>query len=194
MKNITLLVVILMAGCVSVRSVPTPTYVPPKKIISSITNVIDFKESYNAVWQSLIEYSSKSFFSIKSFEKDSGLLTLSFGIDNPSKYVDCGKINAKHLKKKGPYLSVVQTTGSVELSGISNIFVKPMSNRRTRISVNSRYILKIKDGYLPYKIWSFDTSGKQSQTQGIFSITCMSTLVAERSIISGVNSILKSTK
>ena len=175
-----MLVTLISILCVGCAAVTQPTYVPPVPFTESGANVIKVDKPFDEVWEALIEYSSKSFFAIKNFEKESGLLTLSFGLSEPEKYVDCGEIHAPHMDYEGPILNAVQTTGYVDLDGAMNLFVKPVDDSSTTVIVNTKYILSIKDGHLPKQTWSFDTYGYQARKQASLVITCRSTLVAER--------------
>ena len=158
MGIIVIILVVLLSGCVV-----QPTYLAPSGAVVPISSEIKIDKSFDEVWQSLIEYSAKSFFSIKNFEKDSGLLTLAFGNSQPERYVDCGDLNAPHMNYDGAYLSAVQTTGRVALDGAMNLFVKSIGGNKTVISVNAKYVLSVKDGNLPMQTWSFDTAGSEDR-------------------------------
>lgn len=186
MKTLISGVIFVLAGCAAVQPV---VYKEPKELIKSNNNLITINKPYDDAWRSLIEYSSKSFFSIKNFEKDSGLLTLTFGISDPGKYVDCGEVVARHINFEGPYLNAVQSTGVVDLDGVMNLFVKPQTDNSTTVIVSTRYILNVKDGDLPKQTWSFDAGGSAARKTGDLTITCRSTFKAETDIISGINLI-----
>ena len=179
-KMLILFVAILISGCA------VPTYKKPLARTPIPSNEIIVNKSFEEVWVALIEYASKSFFAIKHFEKDSGLLTLNFGSGNPSKFVDCGEINSPNINYEGPYINAVESTGYVNLDGAMNIFVKPIDKSKTKVSVNVRYILSAKDGPLPKQTWSFDSYGEQTRRTGVVSVTCRPTLEAEREILSGI--------
>ena len=185
MKIAALLLLLIMSGCTVVQ----PRYIKPNERGSLNKNNIEVNKSYDVVWQSLIEYSSRSYFSTKNVEKDAGLLTLSFGSSRPGKYVDCGKINSKNMKHKESFLNAAKTSGTVELMGTMSLSMKSIDAAKTSVSVNSSYILDVKEGDFPKQTWSFDTNGKQSKKFGELVITCRSTLVAEIDIISRINLI-----
>jgi len=73
----------IMVSCVSVKAI----YNPPLQEYSKTNYAKTINKSYNKVWESLINYSASTFFGIENFEKESGLLTLSFGSSNPSDYI-----------------------------------------------------------------------------------------------------------
>ena len=181
-----IVIVVFIIGCVA-----NPTYIRPPMNSKITNNSIEIKKDYDAVWTSLIEYSSKSFFSIKNIEKESGLLTLNFGSGEPEKFVNCGIINSPGIRYKGSYIGAIERTGYVDLNGVMNIFVKPITNNSTSITVNTRYIVSAKDGGLPKQTWTFDTNGEQTRRTGIVNVTCKPTLKAENNIINGIVNISK---
>ncbi len=155
-KYIALVACLFLVACANFMN---PTYTRPPANNKTMLNEVTIDKGFDEVWSALIEYSSKSFFSIKNFEKQSGLLTLFFGAGDPTKFVDCGEINSPGINFVGPYLNAIQNTGSAELEGVMNIFVKPLDSGHTSVTVNARYISNVKDGSLPRQTWSFDTSG-----------------------------------
>ncbi len=48
------------------------------------------ESNYDDTWEKLIDYSSEFFFTIDRFEKESGLIILSFDAPNPTDYVSMG--------------------------------------------------------------------------------------------------------
>ena len=185
MKNYVVLAASLfLAACFA-----NPTYIRPPKHSEVVQNELVIQKGFDDVWTALIEYSSKSFFAIKNFEKASGLLTLSFGAGDPMKFVDCGELNSPSMNYSGSLINAVKRTGYAELDGVMNIFVKPLDSKRTLVSVNARYILNVKDGTLPKETWSFDTGSEQTRTIGILLVTCKPTLEAEKDILNGIKNI-----
>jgi len=172
------------------RTIPAATVTQPDlNNLDKLENVQIVNLPFEQVWTSLIEYSASTFFAIKNFEKDSGLITLQFGSDNPSTYIDCGYLEQQGTQNNGPTIEVLQKWGTSVLDGSMNIFVKEISPNRTQITINSRYIFTHVDPTVRW-VWSFDSGGYDSVRHGTIVLTCMPTHVAEQKILDGVMKLL----
>lgn len=80
-----LLTVFLFAGC----GVTTPDYTAPQSKASIDNTTVTLDQSYDQAWDQLIDFTSSRFFAIDNYEKDSGLMTLSFSSE-PGRFIDCG--------------------------------------------------------------------------------------------------------
>ena len=168
-----------------------PTYTPPMALnYNPEDNTQTINKDFNAVWTALIEYASSSFFAIKTFEKDSGLLTLQFGSGNPSEYVNCGFLKSVTWNREGSLLYLIQSSGisHADLDGNMNIFVKPIATNVTQIKINARYILLINDGQFQ-NTWAFDTGGSDTKQLSAIVVTCQPTHKAEQTILEGIKKI-----
>ena len=65
-------------------------YVPPNIDDTNFKNFVITNKNFDETWISVIDFVSDSFFKIENFEKDSGLLTLSFSSKDAEKFIDCG--------------------------------------------------------------------------------------------------------
>ncbi len=133
----------ILVGCATTFDTPDSTYVPATSVDYDNHAIIPY--DFDTTWDKVIDASSKTFFGIENFEKDSGLLTLSFGSNNIEEYIDCGTMNGT------PYVTfrLNQQDPQVNLQGKINLFVKKTSASETRVTVNARYILSINSsGYM----------------------------------------------
>lgn len=173
---------LLFVGCVSVDySPPTQNNKP-----DNYTKIV--KQSYDQVWKTLIQYTAGTFFAIEDFEKDSGLMILSFGASNPEKYITGGRWKAKNLSQEfnGDYVEYISIYGGGTLKGKMNIVVTEIDPGTTKITVNARYIFSANHG----NIWSFDSGscgtiavkGKAAGTSS--TRTICPTYKAEKAILS----------
>ena len=169
--------------------------VPPPKL-NTFTLLIE--QDYDTVWRALIDHVSQSSFAISNFEKDSGLITLTFSA-SPDTYVDCGDWNVQGNALvpafQGSYVQWLEKHSSVSLSGKMNVSVYRMTEAVTRIRVNARYILTstYMGGDTPItNTWTFDSGSSASvpvnnPTRGITPTrTCRPTYQAESDILEAV--------
>jgi len=156
---------LLLAGCISSKSI----YKPPTHESFQQLYTNEFKKPYNEVWDALINYSASTFFGIENFEKESGLLTLSFGASNPQEYITGGYwktdvvygINELHFE--GDYVEYLTLYQNGTLVGKMNIVVKKIDDNNTRVVVNARYVFSTAitdaEGRSFNNTWSFKTGG-----------------------------------
>ena len=65
-------------------------YVPPNIDDTNFKNPVITSKNFEETWTSVIDFVNDSFFKIVNSDKDSGLLTLSFGSKEAEKFIDCG--------------------------------------------------------------------------------------------------------
>lgn len=155
-----ILAVIAVAGCASSSYLH---YEPSKYEIHSSKR---FSVEFGQFWDLYVEELSKSFFVINNIEKESRIINVSFSVNQPSEYVDCGRSEriSNHPatgKQHFNYLSVDDSTyqagvdntnflwtikRDTALDGRANIFMAP-DGPETLLRVNVRYV------------WSVDVSG-----------------------------------
>ena len=199
MKKLTaLLLTILISSCATVG--PTGTYVAP---LSEYDGVYDYDvtDNFDNTWRALIDFSSAAFFNIETYEKDSGLLTLNFGVENPNDYIDCGTITIMNQGKvifDGTYVNYAMINLNPKFTGQMNISIRD-NNGTTNLRVNTRYIFQTAQSFYDVNLgimretapvfYTFDSGG--SSTQAIFNAvdgtipfrTCKPTYLAEKAII-----------
>ena len=193
-----LITTLFIAGCATMSA----SYTPP---LGSHVNTANYtrviNKPFDDVWKALIQHSASTFFSIDNFEKDSGLITLSFGSSTPSEYVDGGQWTASNFT--GKYVDYLETIGQTSLDGKMNIIVMPINEKQTQVTVRARYIysLKVRDasGRHGYdNMWSFDTGGSDSVKVGHPAMgttsatrTMKPTYKAEGEILKGISALSK---
>lgn len=123
---------VALAGCASA------TYEEPAHVETNKRNEVLLDKSYDAVWNSLIQYSASTFFAIKNYEKDSGLITLEFGASNPEDFVTGGYW--KNSGFEGEYVQYLSDSFNGQLNGLMNIVVAETDNQKTKVIVNARYV------------------------------------------------------
>ena len=98
---------ILLSSCAVEKEKLTENvgkYVPPNIDDTNFKNSVITNKNFDETWTSVTDFVNDSFFKIENLEKDSGLLTLSFGSKEPENFIDCGDFEytlfllAKNLK------------------------------------------------------------------------------------------------
>ena len=178
------------------------------KPASSTQNFLIVDENFEETWKAVVEYSSRSFFAIKTYEKNSGLLTLDFSVPSSlaKDYVDCGSGTVERTFQFYPFIIEPYTYNGAlldspvahpKLGGVINIFIKPIGKQKTKIEVNARYIfdLLLKDLSVGFNIEGEYSFNSQSEGQSLYyrnvQVHCIPTLKAETDIINGIKSSLK---
>jgi hypothetical protein len=185
MKTLALaaLAALILSGCTASYAPPVRTEIDPS-MNSRIVN-----RSFDETWQTLIEYAASTFFGLDNYEKDSGLLTLSFGSSNPSQFVDGGNWKSTSPKFEGNYVDYMARHLGGRLDGKMNIVVVPIDDENTKVTVNARYVFTATGG----NSWVFDSGGSatvvpSNQAMGTTSErTLMPTHHAEQTILSALD-------
>lgn len=178
-----------------------PYYTPP--VLSPEDQKKTIPVEYGKAWTALIDYVSSSFFKIKTYEKDSGLLTLEFGEHTIAKFADCGTWELKtwegQLVRSAPYAMEFQER--MELGGQMNLRVKPEEGGKTSIFINTLYRVKQTVPMKPHpdKTYSWEFTTNQSAVTVLDAVpdyepshrTCLPTHAAERQILEGISAIAK---
>jgi len=156
---------LLLSSCISSKSI----YKPPSQENLQNKYIKEFNRPYNEIWDALINYSASTFFGIDNFEKESGLLTLSFGASNPQDYITGGYwktdivygVNELHFE--GDYVEYLSLYQNGSLVGKMNIVVKKIDDNNTRVVVNARYVFSTNatdaNGRSYNNTWNFNTGG-----------------------------------
>ena len=194
----------LLTSCAATVS---QTYTPPT--LQNYSNSIVFDNSKEEVWKALVNSASSSFFAIKNFEKDSGLMTLDFGASNPEDFVNCGTWTGGGFNNAN-YITRNKASGiSMSLSGVMNLLVLENGENQTTLRVNARYILSMTGSRMQYNYvtgssyavptndtFSFDSGGSDSvaitnaAVGTIPTRTCAPTGLAEKQIVDSVTALL----
>ncbi len=149
-KTLAIITLSIFTGCAS--NIPLPTNVSPTTKV--------FNLNYDETWSRLIETLAKRNSSIKSLEKNSGIVSIEGSGNSESKlrnYAVCNGQDSFFLINKIIY-------------GKSSIFVKKIEDNKTSVQITSDFILS-----------GFDTLNK-SITTGL----CVSTGVFEYQIYDSI--------
>jgi hypothetical protein len=181
-----ILAVLFIGGCAAASE-----YTPPQPAEEPSTSVA-VEQSYDEAWSDLIQYTSQRFFAIDSYEKESGLMTLTFSSD-PVRFVDCGDVKEQG-SYEGSYVGWLQQRQEtrISLQGRMNLTVNEQSADETRVNANVRYIVTAgaANGQSIAE-WTFNTGGSDTQSVptgagGTASRTCQPTHEAEQVILDGI--------
>ena len=118
-------------------------YVPPNIDDTNFKNSEITNKNFDETWTSVINFVSDSFFKIENIEKDSGLLTLSFGSKEAENFIDCGDFEYSLLtgqEFKGSYIDYTQRWLAAVLEAKMNINIQKIDNESTKISINTNYM------------------------------------------------------
>jgi len=187
MRYFTLLIIVLVfTGCAS-----APKYVGPDPSSASKTSV-NIARTYDETWSRLIQYASQRFFAIDDYEKESGLMTLSFSGD-PNRFINCGTVGTGSDQKSYVDWWNSLSYASADFSGRMNIVVQEEAEENTLIEVSTRYVFTVDNSQSVFE-WVFNTGGSDTLIAPPAGLgdgaggqrTCRPTHQAERLILEGV--------
>lgn len=155
--TITVCIFLTSCSCLSGQFSYTP---PPSPNFSLNLYERTYPYPLEQTWDASIDYIADSFFVIDHIIKDSKIINLSFGVDRPEKYLDCGtaeswvsglfekkrlysfptssKYEMYEIKRGGGLYCVKR---NVDLSGRINIFFTEINKNKTKVRVKTRYVL-----------------------------------------------------
>ena len=195
-----LVMTILLSSCAVKKEKLTENvgkYVPPNINDTNFKNSIITNKNFDETWNSVIDFVNDSFFKIENLEKDSGLLTLSFGSKEPENFIDCGDFEYTLFftgeEFKGSYIDYVKSGLLAVLEAKMNINIQKIDNESTKITINTNYLFSTQHalGYYDPKLnqtYSFVSGGYQTIdvinpiSGSIPTRTCKSTNFAENAI------------
>ena len=112
----SLVMIIALSSCAVEKKNLTENvgkYVPPNIDDSNFKNSVITNKNFHETWTSVIDFIDDSFFKIQNLEKDSGLITLSFGSNEPENFIDCGDFEYTLFftgeKFKGSYIDYAKS-------------------------------------------------------------------------------------
>ena len=138
MKKIlsSLIMIILLSSCAVEKKKLTENvgkYVPPNIDDSNFKNSVITNKSFEETWTSVIDFVNDSFFKIENLEKDSGLLTLSFGSKEAENFIDCGYFEYTLFftgeEFKGSYIEYAKSGLLAVLEAKMNINLQKIDNK-----------------------------------------------------------------
>ena len=196
----SLIMTIILSSCAVEKEKLTENfgeYVPPNIEDTDFKNFAITNKNFEETWNSVINFVNDSFFKIENLEKDSGLLTLSFGSKEAENFIDCGYFEYTLFftgeEFKGSYISYAKSGLLAVLEAKMNINIEKIDNESTNISINTNYTFSTQHalGYYDPKLnqtYSFVSGGYQTidvinPIKGsIPTRTCKSTNFAEKAI------------
>ena len=196
----SLVITIFLSSCAVEKEKLTENigkYVPPNIDDTNFKNSVITNKNFDETWTSVIDFVNDSFFKIENLEKDSGLLTLSFGSKEAEKFIDCGDFEYTLFftgeEFKGSYIDYAKSGLLAVLEAKMDINIQKIDNETTKISINTNYTYSTQHalGYYDPKLnqtYSFESGGYQTidvinPIKGsIPTRTCKSTNFAENAI------------
>ena len=196
----SLVMTILLSSCaVEVEKLTENVgkYVPPNIDDTNFKNSVITNKNFDETWTSVIDFVSDSFFKIENIEKDSGLLTLSFGSKEAENFIDCGDFEYTLFftgeEFKGSYIDYAKSGLLAVLEAKMYINIRKIDNESTQVSINTNYMFSTQHalGYYDPKLnqtYSFVSGGYQKInvinpiSGSIPTRTCKSTNFAENTI------------
>jgi hypothetical protein len=157
---IVISLVLILFGCST-----SAIYKPPIENLNPTNYSKVINKSFDDTWDALINYSAGTFFGIENFEKESGLITLSFGASKPEDYVTGGywKVDvvrgANSLHFEGDYVEYCSIYQNGTLMGKMNIVVKEIDSTHSKVTANAKYVFTaeqvLETGQHYSTTWSF---------------------------------------
>ena len=127
----SLVITILLLSCAVEKEKLTENvgkYVPPNIDDTNFKNTVITNKNFEETWTSVIDFVDDSFFKIENLEKDSGLLTLSFGSKEAENFIDCGDFEYTLFftgeEFKGSYIDYVKSGLLAVLEAKMNINIQ----------------------------------------------------------------------
>ncbi len=172
-------------------------YFPPNIDDTNFKSSVITDKNFEETWTTVIDFVNDSFFKIENLEKDSGLITLSFGSKEAENFIDCGDFEYTLFftgeEFKGSYIDYAKSGLLAMLKAKMNINIRKIDNKSTKISINTNYTYSTQHalGYYDPKLnqtYSFVTGGYQTINVinpikgSIPTRTCKSTNFAENAI------------
>ncbi len=191
---------ILLSSCAVEKKKLTENvgkYVPPNIDNTNFKNSVITNKKFDETWTSVIDFVNDSFFKIENLERDSGLLTLSFGSKEAKNFIDCGDFEYTLFftgeEFKGSYIDYAQSGLLAVLEAKMNINIQKIDNESTKVSINTNYRFSTQHalGYYDPELnqtYSFVSGGYQTInvlypiSGSIPTRTCKSTNFAENAI------------
>lgn len=180
-------IVAVLSACAQPPQGPNYRYEPPTRQ-QDLRNQRQVAASYDDTWTGLIDHVARTSFSIDQFEKESGLLTLTYGQSDISRFVNCGNWYVNGQSQ----LYAARSDQGLELDGRMNIRVQERETNLTDVRIDSLYILRNSVG----NVWQFTTNERATVDIGstgaagtVPTRTCQSTHEAERLILTGIEAV-----
>ena len=186
MRLIALGVLLVTAACT--------TFSPPPALTETPRTTVFVGAPFDAAWAALMAHAETSYFTIEGTDiaedAASGVMTLSFGGEEPERFVDCGL--ADSLGWSRPTLDYFRFRGDAILNGRLDVTVTGMTQASSRLQFAGRYTLDVTTAS-GAATFDFATEGvdRNRLDQYQLFIACVPTHAAERDALVGVLAELK---
>lgn len=177
---------LMVTGCAG-------TYVAPSALPTKDNERV-VARGFDETWTRLVDKASQTFFAIDNFEKESGLMTLSFGADQPSRFIDCGQVKSPQANFEGPYADYVTGYLGGTLTGRMNLLLQKVDATHTKVRISARYVLNLPPQQNARgSTWTFDSGMRDVQRVDSALLgteptrTCQPTGAAEREILNALD-------
>ena len=182
------LTLLLFSGCVSYSYVAPDNSDAPAESYSRV-----IEKPFDQTWSALMQYAGSAYFDIQQFEKQSGLLVLSFVGSTPSEFITGGHWKATGaLFFDGDYVDFCVKYREGVLEDRVNIIVTSVDSARTKVTVRAHYVFTVGNPEAGMESWAFDSGTSDAHpVTGIVAgtdrmITMRPTYKVERSILDAV--------
>lgn len=138
-----MIAMVALASCGAPVQYHSPTAAPTASFAREMNG------SFDQVWSMVTNVAGATFFSIKNFDRGSGLMTLDYSnLRNVAPYVNCGTATGgvRLIDIPGaPANAVLNYTSAnrIALTGTGNITIRSIGPKRTMVQVNSLYTLSL---------------------------------------------------
>jgi hypothetical protein len=159
-------------GSVLTSCGPPGAYVPPPTPPTSSFSR-ELPASFDQAWSAITNVAGATFFSIKNFDKASGLMTLDYSdLKVANAYIECGTMSGGMPLVSFPATrpNAVQNymlISGLTLAGTGNITLRAVGPKRTQIQINSLYRLRAfrrtDQGNVVVSEWKFTTRDADSE-------------------------------
>ncbi|MEW6263352.1 MAG: hypothetical protein AB1641_09755 [Thermodesulfobacteriota bacterium] len=156
------LLYVLLTSFILVGCVTGSHYYQPPLPVTELDNSIIIDKNKEELWKQIIPSLASTFFVINNIDKSSGLINISYN-GNPEKYIDCGRLHfeintpgkqifdfpgasayQRYMVSPGPG-QLFHMERKLDLEGRINIVVQEIASNRTKLIINTRYIVKKKN-------------------------------------------------
>jgi hypothetical protein len=159
-------VAFVLSGCAGLEPSSRTIYTPPAaESKASLTKTISAPR--DEVWGRAVPALSRSGFQVRTLDKESGFIHLTFTAANPTEYVDCGRVDWEltdngvqhrwHAAAAEPLVSlegmlhgrVVAVQRRVTVQGNVNLVFESLAPAMTRVTATYRYGVSRTIGLIP---------------------------------------------
>lgn len=179
---------LLTGACAQTVVHPAPPVYTPPAPLPPIGLELSTGRNFDQTWEALVDHASAASFAIDEFERDSGLLILSYSPGDPGAVADCGT-----WQQSGQTVPYIGRNLGFRLRTRANILVRRAPSGGSRVRINMLYELRDDSGSVyefttnePAVVAVRNASAGTQRTR-----TCQSNHVAEQKFLGGVRDALQ---